>query len=419
MKVYHELVLEAMEALDVPRHLADAIGRSAGEVGTCLARLVLYSVAPMLDATSVGEIAERLGLSDDTVLRQLDRGHAKKWARTIRKQGRKMLRTVQEAVRSMSPASQSRYRVTYAIDDFAAGKRSETWRTVAPLFSGAEKRVLSGVSLVTFVAVIGDRKLLIPLGVEFKKPRRPGPGRPPLTKLDIAERMMEDFLIWARKQNLGLECGLWAADSWYINQHMIGAARRFEVPLIGEPKRNWVFMIDGHRRKTPAELLESSLPLKPSARGEKMPLRRYRATHKLFGEVVLVVYEIEEGGKLVRKCLMCTEIGMEGHRIVSAWKRRWGVEQFHWSLKQTFALCNERFSIEHRYQTHVALRVLGCGLAHFLRWLSPRKWRNVPELARDFAENAAQWIPAFFEGLTEALAISAAPADKALRTGTH
>ena len=201
MKVYHELVLEAMEALDVPRHMADAVGRSAAEVGTCLARLVLYSVAPMLDATSVEELAERMGVSDDTVLRQLDRGSARRWARTIRKQGRKMLRAVQEAARSMSPATQSRYRVTYAIDDFAAGKRSAMWRMVAPLHSGAEKKILSGVSLVTFVAVIGDRKLLIPLAVEFKKPRRPGPGRPPLTKLDIAERMMDDFLSWACKQN--------------------------------------------------------------------------------------------------------------------------------------------------------------------------------------------------------------------------
>lgn len=393
MDSYHEIVLSAMTDVGFPRHIERAISSNARNIEKALIYLLLYALAPFLGARHATELAERLGVGNDAILRKMGKSSEKRWRRAIQKQGRLLLQQFRQEISKKSAATQSRYSVTYALDDFTAKKRSLMWQLVAKCYSGAEKKIVPGLSIVTYVAVIGDGKLIIPLDIRIKRPPHQGPGRPPLTKNEVAIRILRDFVGWAQRAHLPTRLAFLPVDAWYVCGSLIGELRALGLVLIGPPKKDWRFFLDDGRDLTVKELLEGMLQFKESKRGRRLPFARFAAWHNTLGELDLIVFEDIEGGKKVRKCLVCSFRGMEGDRIIRAWKNRWAIETFHWSLRQTFHVTQCRFKIEARIHDHLALRVLSCGLAHYMRWENRRKWQNVPDMVRCLVNDWQHWLP--------------------------
>jgi hypothetical protein len=94
-------------------------------------------------------------------------------------------------------------------------KYGEQLALVGSWWSGQEHRVLTGISGVLLVVVIGDGKLVVPIDFAISRPDPTGPGAPGRNKLCWLQVMVDVRVAALRKRGIELPPPILVADRWF------------------------------------------------------------------------------------------------------------------------------------------------------------------------------------------------------------
>jgi hypothetical protein len=137
------------------------------------------------------------------------------WLKRLRRLGLEVLVPLWRHVETKSPATQSRWQWTWAIDDSVCKKYGQQLALVGRWWSGQHKRVLSGIDGLLLVVVIGDGKLVVPVDLTIRRPDPAGAGAPCRDKLSWTRTMLDERLAALRRRGLALPPPIMVGDSWF------------------------------------------------------------------------------------------------------------------------------------------------------------------------------------------------------------
>jgi hypothetical protein len=164
------------------------------------------------------------------------------WLKRLRRLGLEVLAPLWRHVAHKSPATQSRWQWTWAIDDSVCKKYGTQLGLVGTWWSGQHKRVLAGIDGLLLVVVIGDGKLVVPVDFAIRRPDPVGPGAPCWDKLRWARTMLDERLAAFARQGLVLPPPLVVADSWFSDSKLMQPIGQTHAgTMLVEGKQSYVF----------------------------------------------------------------------------------------------------------------------------------------------------------------------------------
>src|SRR5437870_10971693 len=87
--------------------------------------------------------------------------------------------------------------------------------------SRQQKRVLSGIGGLLLLVVVGEGRLIVPVGFAIRRPDPVGPGAPCRDKLRWARLMLDECLAAFRRRGLELPAPMVVADSWFSDSEAV------------------------------------------------------------------------------------------------------------------------------------------------------------------------------------------------------
>lgn len=159
-------------------------------------------------------------------------------------------------------------------------------------------------------------------------------------------------------------------DGGYTHKDVVKNAKKHQLRLVGKPRCDSPFEIDGEVKK-PKELIETATNLRKST---KLPdnvtgYQRFYGTHHLLGEGLLVLVEYrQKDGTLRRDVIFCTHSSYTGPIVIKLKKSRWQIEVCFRDTKQTLGLCDSQVQDFVAIVAHVHLRFLAYLLLALFRY---------------------------------------------------
>lgn len=389
MAEYSKSIVAAMEQTGIDRELGRVAARCLRDNRAGVAALLSYLMMPALGVRDVAGLKGKALASQRNVYGVLQGATPASFIRLIRRSGRGLLKKLYQRHHTRSPATKSRHRLTFTIDDWAQAKRSELSKLVGSSYDGSIKKVRRCLNIIALNVVIGNSKLNIPLDVDFKLPRRKGQrGRPPLTKADLALAMLDRLASWAEHNAIRLKGCALAVDTWYASQRLFAKARELGMILVTKAKSNQRFDTGRRQSVKVKDLLQQSLPVHKSRGADQVRYVRLVATHATFGRTALVIPQ----DKQRIECLVASDPTYDGVRTIRASDLRWQTETFSWSMKQDLHFGRCRYKSDPKLFAHLGLRALGYLLFNYVRcWLLKKKLTR-GKLLKILATHCNEWL---------------------------
>ena len=261
-------------------------------------------------------------------------------------------------VATKSPATQSRWQWTWAIDDSVCKKYGQQLGRVGTWWSGQHKRVLSGIDGLVLVVVIGDGTLVVPVDLAMRRPDPVGAGAPCRDKLSWTRIMLDERLAALRRRGLVLPPPLVVGDSWLSDSKLMRpVGQQHQGTLLVEGKQSYVFpLADGRHVKGQDLIEDDSWPWREHPWEPRVRYGRLRATSPTYGDVTVVI--IDEPGQ-DRFSLLCLETTLSAPQLIRRWRRRTWIEFVFRTLKHLLATEACQVHSEDAYYGHLVLRLMG------------------------------------------------------------
>jgi len=197
-------------------------------------------------------------------------------------------------------------------------------------YDHSQDRYVKGINLVSALLVLG--KVVLPVAYELvvKTLRSEIKGRKEVWKSERTKNEMFRDMVSACVQN-SLRFSYVLCDSWYTNSDNIKHVLRLKKHLIGAVKSN----------------LEVALSLKDKKAGKFIKLNQLQLE---LGLIQVYIRQLDlpvslckdrfinEDGSRGILYLICTNLTLSFQQIITTYQKRWGVEEYHKSLKQNTAI---------------------------------------------------------------------------------
>lgn len=168
-------------------------------------------------------------------------------------------------------------------------------------------------------------------------------------------------------------------DGGYTHKDVVNTARKHQLHLVGKPRCDSRFEIDGEV-KTPKGLIETTTDLRKSTQlpDKVTGYQRFYGRHHLLGEGLLVLVEYrKEDLTIHREIIFCTHSTYTGPIVIKLKALRWQIEVCFRDTKQTLALCESQVQDFVAIVAHVHLRFLAYLLLALYRYRYCRRTTTI------------------------------------------
>jgi hypothetical protein len=250
--------------------------------------------------------------------------------------GREVLASLWRHVAHKSPATQSRWQWTWALDDSVFKKYGTPLRLVGTWWSGQHKRVLAGLDGLLLVVVIGDGKLVVPVDFAIRRPDPVGPGAPCWDKRRWARTMLDERLAAFARHGLVVPPPLVVAESWLSDSKLMQHIREaHQGTVLVEGKQSYTFVLaDGRQVKGHDLVHQPAWPWRESPWEPRVRYVYLQATSPTYGQVTVVI--VDEPGQ-DRFYLLCLKTERSAPQLIRRWRRRSWIECVFRTLKHLLA----------------------------------------------------------------------------------
>jgi hypothetical protein len=351
-----EALHQALEALGLPDNLVVEIAGRLRSQQQLLGKIVGVMFPPLFGCRTPSELCRVRGWDKQWPARILGALPKRSWLKRLRRLGLEVLVPLWRRVATQSPATQSRWQWTWAIDDSVFHKYGQQLGIVGRWWSGQQHRVLAGIDGLLLVVVVGDGKLVVPVDFVMRRPDPPGPGAPCRDKLRWARTMIDNRLTAFRHRGLALPPPMLTGDSWFSDSKLMTYVhQQYQGTLLVEGKTTYSFTLADGRQVHGADLIEGPWRWRdhPWERGVRYV--RLRATSPTYGAVTLVI--VDEPGQ-DRFYLLCVETTLSGPQLIRRWRRRHWIEFVFRVLKHLLATESCQAHSEDAYYGHLVLRLM-------------------------------------------------------------
>ena len=353
-----EALSQALEDLGLPNTVVAEIEGRLRSQQKLLGKIVGVMFPPLFGCRTPSELCRVRGWDKQWPSRILGALPKRSWLKRLRRLGLEVLVPLWRHVATKSPATQSRWQWTWAIDDSVFKKYGQQLGLVGTWWSGQHKRVLSGIDGLLLVVVIGDGKLVVPVDFASRRPDPVGAGAPCRDKLSWTRIMLDERLAALRRRGLVLPPPLVVGDSWFSDSTLMRHVRQqHQGTLLVEGKQSYVFTLADGRHVKGQDLIEDdSWPWREHPWEPRVRYVRLRATSPTYGDVTVVI--IDEPGQ-DRFYLLCLETTLSAPQLIRRWRRRTWIEFVFRTLKHLLATEACQVHSEDAYYGHLVLRLMG------------------------------------------------------------
>ncbi len=353
-----EALSQALEDLGLPNTVVAEIEGRLRSQQKLLGKIVGVMFPPLFGCRTPSELCRVRGWDKQWPSRILGALPKRSWLKRLRRLGLEVLVPLWRHVATKSPATQSRWQWTWAIDDSVFKKYGQQLGLVGTWWSGQHKRVLAGIDGLLLVVVIGDGELVVPVDFAIRRPDPVGAGAPCRDKLSWTRIMLDERLAALRRRGLVLPPPLVVGDSWFSDSTLMRHVRQqHQGTLLVEGKQSYVFTLaDGRHIKGQDLIEDDSWPWREHPWEPRVRYVRLRATSPTYGDVTVVI--IDEPGQ-DRFYLLCLETTLSAPQLIRRWRRRTWIEFVFRTLKHLLATEACQVHSEDAYYGHLVLRLMG------------------------------------------------------------
>ncbi len=353
-----EALSQALEDLGLPNTVVAEIEGRLRSQQKLLGKIVGVMFPPLFGCRTPSELCRVRGWDKQWPSRILGALPKRSWLKRLRRLGLEVLVPLWRHVATKSPATQSRWQWTWAIDDSVFKKYGQQLGLVGTWWSGQHKRVLAGIDGLLLVVVIGDGKLVVPVDFAIRRPAPVGAGAPCRDKLSWTRIMLDERLAALRRRGLVLPPPLVVGDSWFSDSTLMRhVGQQHQGTLLVEGKQSYVFTLaDGRHIKGQDLIEDDSWPWREHPWEPRVRYVRLRATSPTYGDVTVVI--IDEPGQ-DRFYLLCLETTLSAPQLIRRWRRRTWIEFVFRTLKHLLATEACQVHSEDAYYGHLVLRLMG------------------------------------------------------------
>jgi hypothetical protein len=353
-----EALSQALEDLGLPNTVVAEIEGRLRSQQKLLGKIVGVMFPPLFGCRTPSELCRVRGWDTQWPSRLLGALPKRSWLKRLRRLGREVLVPLWRHVATKSPATQSRWQWTWAIDDSVFKKYGQQLGLVGTWWSGQHKRVLSGIDGLLLVVVIGDGKLVVPVDFAIRRPDPVGAGAPCRDKLSWTRIMLDERLAALRRRGLVLPPPLVVGASWFSDSKLMRhVGQQHQGTLLVEGKQSYVFTLANGRHVKGQDLIEDDIwPWREHPWEPRVRYVRLRATSPTYGDVTVVI--IDEPGQ-DRFYLLCLETTLSAPQLIRRWRRRTWIEFVFRTLKHLVATEACQVHSEDAYYGHLVLHLMG------------------------------------------------------------
>ncbi len=352
-----EALHHAVEELGLPDTLVAEIEGRLRSQQKLLGKIVGVMFPALFGCRTPSELCRVRGWDKNWPSRILGALPKRSWLKRLRRLGLEVLVPLWRHVATKSPATQSRWQWTWAIDDSVFKKYGQQLALVGRWWSGQHKRVLAGIDGLLLVVVIGDGKLVVPVDFAIRRPDPIGAGAPCRDKLSWTRTMLDERLAALRRRGLALPPPIIVGDSWFSDSKLMQhVGQQHQGTLLVEGKQSYAFSLaDGRQVKGKDLLQDEAWPWRDHPWEARVRYVRLWATSPTYGAVTVVI--VDEPGQ-DRFYLLCLETTLSAPQLIRRWRRRNWIEFVFRTLKHLLATESCQAHREDAYYGHLVLRLM-------------------------------------------------------------
>lgn len=352
-----EALQQALEDLGLPDTVVAEIEDRLHSQQQLLGKIVGVMFPALFGCRTPAELCRVRGWDKNWPSRLLGALPKRSWIKRLRRLGLEVLVPLWRHVETKSPATQSRWQWTWAIDDSVFKKYGQQLGLVGRWWSGQHKRVLAGIDGLLLVVVIGDGKLVVPVDFAIRRPDPVGAGAPCRDKLSWTRTMLDERLAALRRRGLALPPPILVGDSWFGDSKLMRhVSQQHHGTLLVEGKQSYTFRLVDGRQVTGQDLIEDEIwPWREHPWEPRVRYVRLRASSPTYGNVTVVM--VDEPGR-DRFYLLCLETTLSAPQLIRRWRRRTWIEFVFRTLKHLLATEACQVHSEDAYYGHLVLRLM-------------------------------------------------------------
>jgi hypothetical protein len=352
-----EALQQALEDLGLPDTVVAEIEDRLRSQQQLLGNIVGVMFPALFGCRTPAELCRVRGWDKNWPSRLLGALPKRSWIKRLRRLGLEVLVPLWRHVETKSPATQSRWQWTWAIDDSVFKKYGQQLGLVGRWWSGQHKRVLAGIDGLLLVVVIGDGKLVVPVDFAIRRPDPVGAGAPCRDKLSWTRTMLDERLAALRRRGLALPPPILVGDSWFGDSKLMRhVSQQHHGTLLVEGKQSYTFRLVDGRQVTGQDLIEDEIwPWREHPWEPRVRYVRLRATSPTYGNVTVVM--VDEPGQ-DRFYLLCLETTLSAPQLIRRWRRRTWIEFVFRTLTHLLATEACQVHSEDAYYGHLVLRLM-------------------------------------------------------------
>lgn len=347
----------ACNEIGLPEEVAKLIACKLKTQRKLLAKIFAMMFPPFFACTNYYELCRVLCWNKNLPTQILGKLPKKKWLELVSELGQDVLELVWKHTQDKSPATQSRWQLTFIVDDSLFKKYRSGLRLVGKFWSGQEKHPTLGIDGLALLVVVGDGKMIIPMDFMIRRPDPRGQGHPCYNKFDLLRIMIARTWPELQARGLHLTSSLMVADSWFGDSTLLDdLLATYHITMIVEGKSAYVFYSpDGTRIKGKDLLTSDDWPWRVSPQVPGTNYVRLFLTSPTFGSVTVTI--VDKPGQ-DRFYLLCPETKISSPRLIRTFGKRFWVEWCFRSLKSLLVIDVCQIHTENNYYGHFFLRLM-------------------------------------------------------------
>ena len=217
------------------------------------------------------------------------------------------------------------------LDDFIIEKAySQQNGLVSVHYDHSKDRYVKGINMVSALLLLGDVSVPVAYEPVMKTLRCDVKARKESWRSDRTKNEMFRDMVSICVQN-SLRFRYVLCDSWYTNSENIKHVLKLKKHLIGAVKSNMEVALSLSDKKAGKFVRLSGLELELGRR--QVYIRQLEVPVLICKDIL-----INGDGTKAVQYLLSTDIGLAFQQIITLYQKRWGVEEYHKSLKQNTAV---------------------------------------------------------------------------------
>lgn len=287
-------------------------------------------------ATGLSKMLDR-AISHDDVTRFLS--GLESGSRALWQQVKPLVRQAEKAL----PAEEQGYLL---MDDCIVEKaHTDENGLVCVHYDHSKDRYVKGINLVSALLVLGDVSVPVAYEPVVKTLRCEVKTGKQVYRSERTKNGMFREMVSACVGNK-LRFRYVLCDSWYTNSGNISHVLGHEKHLIGAVKSNLEVALSLSGKKAGKFAKLSQLPLELGLR--QVYIRQLQAPVSLCKDIF-----INGDGTEAIQYLLCTDLTLSFQQIITTYQKRWGVEEYHKSLKQNASVAKAPVKTANTQQSHL------------------------------------------------------------------